>query len=54
MREKSIHFDAEKRKGFVYLSDEALDVNLYYCLHLALDFNPLSKASKRKSSKKLI
>jgi len=41
-------------KGFVYLSDEALDldVNLYYWLHLAFGFNPLAKARiKRKSSK---
>jgi len=51
---RSMDFTKKKMKGFVYLSDEALDldVNLYYWLHLAFGFNPLAKARiKRKSSK---
>lgn len=52
---KEMDFTRKRMKGYVYLSDEAidLDVNLHYWLQLALDFNPLAKASKkRKSSKK--
>lgn len=52
---RSMDFTKKRMKGFVYLSDEAIDLddNLHYWLQLALDFNPLAKASKkRKSSKK--
>ncbi|PQJ79242.1 TfoX/Sxy family protein [Polaribacter porphyrae] len=52
---KEMNFTGKPMKGFVFLTDEAidLDVDLYYWLQLALDFNPLAKSSKkRKSSKK--
>ena len=50
-----MNFTGRPMKGFVFLSDEAIDLDsdLHYWLQLALDFNPLAKASKkRKSSKK--
>ncbi|MEE9408902.1 MAG: TfoX/Sxy family protein [Polaribacter sp.] len=51
---RSMDFTGKKMKGFVYLSDEAVDLesDLYYWLQLALDFNPLAKASKKKKSSK--
>ncbi|WP_298879490.1 TfoX/Sxy family protein [uncultured Polaribacter sp.] len=51
---KSMDFTKKTMKGFVYLSDEAIDLdeNLYYWLQLALDFNPLAKASKKKKPSK--
>ena len=51
---RSMDFTKKRMKGFVYLSDDAidLDVNLYYWLQLALDFNPLAKASKKRKSSK--
>lgn len=41
-------------KGYVFLTDEAIDLddNLHYWLQLALDFNPIAKASKKKKSSK--
>jgi TfoX/Sxy family transcriptional regulator of competence genes len=51
---KSMDFTKKRMKGFVYLSDDAIDLddNLYYWLQLALDFNPLAKASKKRKSSK--
>ena len=52
---RPMDFTKKSMKGFIYLSDEAIDLdkNLHYWLQLALDFNPLATASKkRKSSKK--
>jgi TfoX/Sxy family transcriptional regulator of competence genes len=48
-----MNFTGKPMKGFVFLSEEAvdLDISLNYWLQLALDFNPLAKASKKKSSK---
>jgi TfoX/Sxy family transcriptional regulator of competence genes len=46
-----MNFTGRPMKGYVFLSDEAidLDVDLEYWIQLALDFNPLAKASiKRK------
>lgn len=47
---KEMNFTGRPMKGFVFLSDEAtdLDENLNYWLQLALDFNPLAKSSKKK------
>ncbi|MEO9571315.1 MAG: TfoX/Sxy family protein [Polaribacter sp.] len=51
---RSMDFTKKRMKGFVYLSDEAIDLdeNLNYWLQLALDFNPLAKASKKRKSSK--
>ena len=51
---RSMDFTKKRMKGFVYLSDDAIDLdyNLYYWLQLALDFNPLAKASKKRKSSK--
>lgn len=48
---KEMNFTGRPMKGFVFLSDEAIDLDkdLHYWLQLALDFNPLAKASKKKS-----
>ena len=54
---REMNFTGRPMKGFVFLTEEAIDLEeeLNYWLQLALDFNPLAKASKkRKSSKKLI
>jgi TfoX/Sxy family transcriptional regulator of competence genes len=50
---KEMNFTGRPMKGFVFLTDEATDLNddLYYWLQLALDFNPLAKASKKKKKK---
>ena len=51
---RSMDFTKKRMKGFVYLSDDAIDMddNLNYWLQLALDFNPLAKASKKRKSSK--
>ena len=49
-----MNFTGKPMKGFVFLSDEAIDLDedLNYWLQLALDFNPLAKASKKRKSSK--
>jgi TfoX/Sxy family transcriptional regulator of competence genes len=51
---RSMDFTKKRMKGFVYLSDDAIDLddNLHYWLQLALDFNPLAKASKKRKPSK--
>lgn len=45
-----MNFTGRPMKGYVFLNDEAIDMeeDLYYWLQLALDFNPLAKASKKR------
>lgn len=52
---KEMTFTGKPMKGYVYLDDDALDLDtdLEYWLQLALDFNPLAKASKNKQIKKV-
>jgi len=49
-----MNFTGKSIKGFVFLSEEAIDLdeNLNYWLQLALDFNPFAKASKKRKSSK--
>ena len=49
-----MNFTGKPMKGFVFLSDEAIDLeeDLNYWLQLALDFNSLAKASKKRKSSK--
>lgn len=46
-------FTGRPMKGYVYLNDEAidLDINLEYWVQLALDFNPKAKATKKRNIK---
>ena len=46
---KEMNFTGRAMKGYVYLDEDALDldVDLEYWIQLALDFNPLAKASKK-------
>ena len=46
-----MNFTGKAMKGYVFLTEDAydLDVDLNYWLQLALDFNPLAKASKKKT-----
>ena len=48
-----MNFTERLMKGYVFLRDEAIDLDddLHYCLQLALDFNPKAKASKQKKKK---
>jgi TfoX/Sxy family transcriptional regulator of competence genes len=48
-----MNFTGRPMKGYVFLSDEAIDleVDFQYWLQLALDFNPKAKASKKKKKK---
>lgn len=48
-----MNFTGRPMKGFVFLTDEAidLDANLHYWLELALDFNPKATSSKKKKKK---
>ena len=50
---KEMNFTGRPMKGFVFLTDEAIDLDedLNYWLQLALDFNPLAKANKKKTKK---
>lgn len=49
-----MNFTGRPMKGYVFLTDEAIDLDsdLEHWIQLALDFNPLAKASKKKSKKK--
>lgn len=50
---REMNFTGRPKKGYVFLTDEAIDLdgNLHYWLQLALDFNPLAKASKKRKLK---
>jgi TfoX/Sxy family transcriptional regulator of competence genes len=50
---KEMNFTGRPMKGFLYLTNEAIDLedNLYYWLQLALDFNSLAKASKKNTKR---
>lgn len=50
---KEMNFTGRPMKGFVFLTDDATDLeeDLYYWLQLALDFNPKAKASKKRKKK---
>jgi len=50
---KEMNFTGRPMKGFVFLTGDAIDLDddLDYWLQLALDFNPLAKASKKKQKK---
>lgn len=47
-----MNFTGRPMKGYVFLRDEAIDFDddLHSWLQLALDFNPLAKASKKRKS----
>ncbi|OSY88508.1 hypothetical protein WH52_07080 [Tenacibaculum holothuriorum] len=50
---KEMNFTGRPMKGFVFLTEEAtdLDEDLHHWLNLALEYNPLAKSSKKKTSK---
>ena len=50
---KEMTFTGRPMKGYVYLDEDSLDLDadLEYWLQMALDFNPLAKASKKKIKK---
>ena len=50
---KEMNFTGRPMKGFVFLTDEAtdLDKDLYSWLQLALNFNPNAKSSKKRKKK---
>lgn len=50
---KEMDFTGRPMKGFIFLTEEAidLDVDLNYWLQLALAFNPKAKASVKKKKK---
>lgn len=45
-----MNFTGKPMKGYVFLKDDAIDLesDLEYWVQLALDFNPLAKASKKR------
>lgn len=45
-----MNFTGRPMKGYVFLNDDATDLesDLEYWIQLALDFNPLAKASKKR------
>lgn len=47
---KKMNFTGRPMKGYVFLTEDAydLDIDLHYWLQLALNFNPLAKASKKR------
>ncbi len=51
---KEMNFTGRAMKGYVFLTVDAydLDSDLQYWLQLALDFNPIAKASKKTKTKK--
>ena len=48
-----MNFTGRPMKGYVFLTDDAIDLesDLEYWVQLALDFNPIAKASPRKKKK---
>lgn len=50
---KEMNFTGRTMKGYVFVEPEAIDLDddLEYWLQLALDFNPLAKASKKKKKR---
>lgn len=50
---KEMNFTGRSMRGYVFLNEDAtdLDTDLEYWLQLALAFNPLAKASKKKKKK---
>ena len=50
---REMNFTGRPMKGFVFLTDDAtdLDTDLHNWLQLALDFNPKAKASKKRKKK---
>ncbi|CAL2101975.1 TfoX_N domain-containing protein [Tenacibaculum sp. 190130A14a] len=50
---KEMNFTGRPMKGFVFLTEEAtdLDEDLFEWLALALAYNPFAKSSKKKASK---
>ena len=50
---KEMNFTGRPMNGYVYLEPIALDMedDLAYWIQLALDFNPIAKASSRKKKK---
>jgi TfoX/Sxy family transcriptional regulator of competence genes len=51
---KEMNFTGRPMKGYVFLTVDGydLDIDLHYWLQLALDFNPLAKASKKRKTSK--
>ena len=51
---KEMNFTGRTMKGYVFVDSDGIDLDddLEYWLQLALDFNPLAKASKKKKKKK--
>lgn len=51
---RPMDFTKRPMKGYVFVAPEGFDMeeDLAYWLELALDFNPLAKASKKKKKKK--
>ena len=47
---KEMNFTGRPMKGYVFLTDDATDLesDLEYWVQLALDFNPTAKASKKR------
>ncbi len=45
-----MNFTGRPMKGYVFLTDDAIDLeaDLEYWVQLALDFNPMAKASKKR------
>ncbi|WP_422090532.1 TfoX/Sxy family protein [Tenacibaculum ovolyticum] len=50
---KEMNFTGKPMKGFVFLTEEAIDLDEDFrdWLQLALDYNPLARASKKKTPK---
>lgn len=51
---KKMNFTGREMKGYVFVNDDGydLDEDLAYWIQLALDFNPLAKASKKRTKKR--
>jgi TfoX/Sxy family transcriptional regulator of competence genes len=49
-----MNFTGRPMKGYVFLTGKAIDLDkdLEFWIQLALDFNPLAKASKKRATKK--
>ena len=47
---KEMNFTGRPMKGYVFIEEDALDLDrdLEYWVQLALDFNPMAKASKKR------
>lgn len=47
---KKMNFTGKSMKSYFFLNEDAYDVDLYYWLNLTLEYNPITKARKKRKN----